>query len=94
MTLIEVLRELNLEDKNVDIRYKTCAPDWDGKTIRVYTGYCRLEDGYLTPLDRDFYDFDDEIVKYDFNDGKLTVWDRTQTWKDGKWVDIPFPGEE
>lgn len=98
MTLIEIIKKLGLKDKKIDIIYKTCAPGWDNKTLQEYNGYCRYEDGYLTPLDNDYYDFTDEISKYELYDGSLIVWYRSQMWSviggKGKWIDIPFPGEE
>lgn len=98
MTLIEIIKTLGLEDKNFNIIYKTYAPCWDNRTLQLYCGYCRYEYGYLTPLDNDYYDFSDEISKYEFHDGSLIVWYHTQTWsvndEKGKWIDIPFPEGE
>ena len=94
MTLIEIIKKLGLDDKDIYIEYRTYAPTGHNEVEDILAGMCKWENRKLSPMDGDFYDLADEINKYEFNDDILTVWYKSQWWRDGEWIDVPFPEGE
>ena len=83
MTLIEVIRELGLENTDINITYRTTGIIWDGSQEDILAGFALWENGYLFSLDGDSYELDDEIDKYQLTEDSLIVWYESE-WLTGE----------